>query len=88
MFAALSRRDQINDRLEFPLELDMFPYTKEGRAAAVAAQSASEEYADDIAVDDPPEVRRCEVWAVYSAFLHRGVCPFTAYPGLRFTTSM
>lgn len=32
---------QINDRLEFPLELNMYPYTKEGRAAAAAAESES-----------------------------------------------
>ena len=32
---------QINDRLEFPLELDIYPFTKEGRAAAVAAAEGS-----------------------------------------------
>lgn len=32
---------QINDRLEFPFELDMYPYTKDGRAAAVAAAGGS-----------------------------------------------
>lgn len=27
---------QINDRLEFPVELNMYPYTKEGREATAA----------------------------------------------------
>lgn len=30
---------QINDRLEFPIELNMYPYTKEGRAATTTAAS-------------------------------------------------
>ncbi|CAN0021460.1 unnamed protein product, partial [Sphacelaria rigidula] len=35
------QQTKINDRLEFPLELNMYPYTKEGRAAAAAAESES-----------------------------------------------
>lgn len=33
---------QINDRLEFPFELNMYPYTKEGRAAATAGEACVE----------------------------------------------
>lgn len=33
---------QINDRLEFPFELNMYPYTKEGRAAATAGEARVE----------------------------------------------
>lgn len=34
-------RGQINERLEFPFELNMYPFTKEGLAAATAAQDSS-----------------------------------------------
>lgn len=30
---------QINDRLEFPVELNMYPYTKEGREATATTTS-------------------------------------------------
>ncbi|CAM9823365.1 unnamed protein product, partial [Laminaria digitata] len=33
------QQTKINDRLEFPFELDMYPYTKEGRAAAAAGEA-------------------------------------------------
>lgn len=37
---------QINDRLEFPVELNMYPYTKEGRAASVANEEEDQEDTD------------------------------------------
>lgn len=37
---------QINDRLEFPLELNMLRYTKEGRAATAATQDAAQRQAE------------------------------------------
>eukprot|EP00903_Cladosiphon_okamuranus_P019913 g18301.t2 len=36
------QQTKINDRLEFPLELNMHPYTKEGRAANAATEEAAE----------------------------------------------
>lgn len=36
---------QINDRLEFPLELNMHPYTKEGRAATAATEEVAQRHA-------------------------------------------
>lgn len=39
-YDAIDTYEQINDRLEFPLELNMYPYTKEGRAAASVGESS------------------------------------------------
>ncbi len=42
---------QINDRLEFPIELNMYPYTKEGRAATAANEEAVHRQDQDRAGD-------------------------------------
>lgn len=64
---------QINDRLEFPLELNMHPYTKEGRAATAATEEAAAKNGDvDVDVDvagedgigdgDDDDVTEVSVW--------------------------
>eukprot|EP00752_Nemacystus_decipiens_P004045 g3704.t1 len=53
------QQTKINDRLEFPLELNMHPYTKEGRAATAAteetAQRQEQATAGDAAGEDDVE---------------------------------
>ena len=64
---------QINDRLEFPLELNMHPYTKEGRAATAATEEAAQRQdrqattgdvagEDGIGDGDDDDVTEVSVW--------------------------